>query len=422
MRWQGYGIEIKSAAVGNWIKDSTARNCKYGFAHGSMNGFVDRSWARNLTAVDCHTAVVTSGSNCVWEGVHVRGASTTAAAIECMVNRVGSGRNNTFEIFVHSIIDSKRGAHVKLHQGTVGNTVDVQQWPAPSQVLTVAFVAGAILEGQSNGIAPSLPTCYGSPSDCGCPAVCPNLTATERIGSQNAVNVRVPTGAPLCSGDCSRNAVHRLNATIKMDDEETPQQTEEAGCCEAVIGNLRVQTLSPTLIRVEPKGPMGFEDRPTFMVVDRSWIGVPILSQGNSSSSPGWVEIKTANYSVLVKTDPVVSVRVVSTDGSVMYDSRSTPTSNLLHWPSPLSGPVSYALEDRPRFFVPEWGPQPMPENAHVEPALRGTNGYDFRNNVTGDMYVFLLGSDLKSWFSSRGEFLRLTGPTPQLPDYAYGT
>ena len=65
MRWQGYGIEIKSAAVGNWIKDSTARNCKYGFAHGSMNGFVDRSWARNLTAVDCHTAVVTSGSNCV---------------------------------------------------------------------------------------------------------------------------------------------------------------------------------------------------------------------------------------------------------------------------------------------------------------------------------------------------------------------
>lgn len=32
------------------------------------------------------------------------------------------------------------------------------------------------------------------------------------------------------------------------------------------VGNLRVTGLSPTLIRVEPKGPMGFEDRTTFMV------------------------------------------------------------------------------------------------------------------------------------------------------------
>jgi hypothetical protein len=96
----GYGIEIKSAAIGNWITDSTARSCKYGFAHGSMNGFVDRSWASNLSAVDCRTAIVTSGSNCAWEGVHVQGASTTAAAVECMVNRVGSGKNNSFEIFV----------------------------------------------------------------------------------------------------------------------------------------------------------------------------------------------------------------------------------------------------------------------------------------------------------------------------------
>eukprot|EP01052_Picozoa_sp_SAG31_P011130 SAG31_NODE_624_length_13465_cov_11.802708_3_plen_480_part_00 len=213
----GYGIEIKGAAIGNWITGSTARNCKYGFAHGSMNAFVDRSWASNLTAVDCHTAVITSGSNCVWEGVHVHGASTTAAAIECMVNRVGSGRNNTFEVLVRSIISSRwwrGGSHVTLHQGTVGNVVDVLQWPAPSQVLKVAFVAGAILEGHSNGIARSPPTCYGSPSDCGCPTVCPNLTAAERVGSGNVVNVRVRTGSPVCSGDCSRNVVNRLNVTL----------------------------------------------------------------------------------------------------------------------------------------------------------------------------------------------------------------
>eukprot|EP00493_Phyllostaurus_siculus_P006690 UN06759 len=36
-------------------------------------------------------------------------------------------------------------------------------------------------------------------------------------------------------------------------------------------------------------------------------------------------------------------------------------------------------------------------------------------------MYVFLLGNTIDEWFSSRGEFLKLTGPTPLLPDFAYG-
>ena len=163
---------------------------------------------------------------------------------------------------------------------------------------------------------------------------------------------------------------------------------------------------------------MGFEDRPTFMVVDRSFIGVPIVTKTNTSNG---VAITTAYYSVLVKAEPTPSIRVAAPDGKVLYDSGSAPASNLLHWPSPLAA-SSYAIEDRPRFVVPEWGPEPMPADAQVDPALLGTNGYDFRNNVTGDVYVFLLGSDLDSWFSSRGEFLRLTGPTPLLPDYAYGT
>ena len=31
------------------------------------------------------------------------------------------------------------------------------------------------------------------------------------------------------------------------------------------VGGFRIQALSPTLLRVEPKGPAGFEDRTTFM-------------------------------------------------------------------------------------------------------------------------------------------------------------
>jgi hypothetical protein len=52
------------------------------------------------------------------------------------------------------------------------------------------------------------------------------------------------------------------------------------------------------------------------------------------------------------------------------------------------------------------------------------TNNYLFALNKARDKHrnIGKRGCFLQeSWFSSRGEFLRLTGPTPLLPDYAYG-
>ena len=48
----------------------------------------------------------------------------------------------------------------------------------------------------------------------------------------------------------------------------------------ATVGDMRVQTLSPTLVRVEQRGAHGFEDRPTFMAVGREqFAGVPISAK-----------------------------------------------------------------------------------------------------------------------------------------------
>ena len=41
---------------------------------------------------------------------------------------------------------------------------------------------------------------------------------------------------------------------------------------------------------------------------------------------------------------------------------------------------------------------------------------------MNGDTYVFLLGNTLDDWHSSRREFVKVAGPTPVLPDYAFGT
>ena len=39
------------------------------------------------------------------------------------------------------------------------------------------------------------------------------------------------------------------------------------------IGDVRVQPLGPHLVRIEQRGPAGFEDRETFTVVDRAGAG-----------------------------------------------------------------------------------------------------------------------------------------------------
>jgi len=195
-----------------------------------------------------------------------------------------------------------------------------------------------------------------------------------------------------------------------------------------------VQALSPTLVRVEVKGPLGFEDRNTFMAVNRSFSGISIWKE---SSGPIETVLSTDHYKIHLQADVGVYWYITNLQGDTIYAAiddlanSNDPSGphripNLLHWPSPLDQQrrfkQAYALIDSPRFVPPPWGPTPMPDPSTVQPALRATNGFDFRNNVDGDTYVFLLGSTLQSWTDSRQEFLHLAGPCPLLPDYAYGT
>ena len=275
-----------------------------------------------------------------------------------------------------------------------------------------------------------------------------------------------------------------------------------------IVGDTRVTALSSTLVRIEPKGPKGFEDRTTFNVVGReSFPGLPITTLNSSKTEGTWlatsaylihipsgtstpsaqcvpqigidahkgskrspaypdgvhVENTMACCELCLADDNCVAwtsapqfkkdincwpfsfvngtkkfnrtfgfvgprlakVTITTPSGHVLWQGVNTGNSakvasNNLHWPSPLDGPA-YAFEDRPRFFVPKWGPTPIPAGEKVPSDLVATNGYDFTNDVQGDTYVFLLGNSLQSWYDSRGEFLQLTGPTPLLPDFAYG-
>ena len=290
-----------------------------------------------------------------------------------------------------------------------------------------------------------------------------------------------------------------------------------AGCtvhqdCEATFGELRVQALSETLIRLEYKGPVGFEDNTTFMVVNRDFPGLSLQTVSQSSShvvlktsayvikanlstTPGpgptvmcnalenhdidggdridscqdmskpcltgvsqsqccqncssnaqcnvWVYDPQGSNCWLLKdasgTHPAtdrncggsipgphptgISAAVYTADGSTLLWSADDldMVGQNLKWPAPLAS-QAYAIKDYPRFYVPPWGPTPIPADVSVDPALQQTNGYDFRNNQTGDAYIFLLGNTLEDWFASRQEFVSLSGPVPLIPDYAFGT
>ena len=161
-----------------------------------------------------------------------------------------------------------------------------------------------------------------------------------------------------------------------------------------VVGDIRVTALSLALVRIEPRGPKGFEDRTTFNVVGRHKLpGLPLSLLNSSAEGGTW--LGTEAYQVHIPSNSnVTNVTVSTPDGRVLWrgansgDAGTLPL-NHLHWPSPLTA-VGYAYEDRPRFHEPAWGPTPIPRDAKVDPALLSTNGYDFNNNATGDMMLRL--------------------------------
>ena len=227
---------------------------------------------------------------------------------------------------------------------------------------------------------------------------------------------------------------------------------------EVVVDDVRVQSLSPTLLRIEPRGPMGvFESRQTFNVVGREGFGTGgSIALANRSDGGAWLTTPTLDIFIKQEKDDqggaLTAARVWarradaapeelwSCERALLQKACSDSDANRLNFPAPssvYSGTKSYAYVDRPRFRVPSWGGAAAPSGAVIAPELNATSGYDLRNNVADDTYIFLfwrpptnasatnnsVATDtLAAWRTSRSELVMLTGPCPVLPDWAYGT
>jgi len=176
----------------------------------------------------------------------------------------------------------------------------------------------------------------------------------------------------------------------------------------AVIGDVRVQLLSDSLVRIELKGPAGFEDRETFHVVNRDWPGMAFLPATNADA----VEIRAASYIVRVPKNAAsldnVSISSAA-DGAELY--RYDGKLENSRWlPGPAEKPRVWWFADAPRIVPPPWGltppPKPMPDG-----------GWDLGNDAP-DIYVFVPHGDYRQL---RKDFLKLTGPTEMPPLFMFG-
>ena len=180
---------------------------------------------------------------------------------------------------------------------------------------------------------------------------------------------------------------------------------------ESIVGNVRVQALSPTLVRIEQKGPKGFEDRNTLTVVNRNWGGIPL----EVSKKDGKVLLASAAYQIEVPENAkdLAGITLRNFSGEVLYTiSKGDLKTGFL--PTPDAMKKVWVLSDSPRLAPPAWGAAPPPDSCTEN---RETSGWDLANQAQ-DLYLFVPTGDYASF---RQEFLKLTGPVPLPPLFAFG-
>jgi hypothetical protein len=176
------------------------------------------------------------------------------------------------------------------------------------------------------------------------------------------------------------------------------------------FGDVRVQILAPTLVRLEQRGLRGFEDRPSFHVHERCWPGAPV----QRLDSDRGVVLKGEFWSVRVPAQvrELSEIQILDPRGRLLHGGAGRLDS--CRWlPAPGDRPLAWAIGDHPRILPPCWGATPAPAGSE----RAGTSGWDLDNDAP-DLYVFLPGGE---YLQLRADLLRLTGPTELPPLYLFG-
>ncbi len=187
-------------------------------------------------------------------------------------------------------------------------------------------------------------------------------------------------------------------STTTGDEQSNPPQTDPGKLPESVeVGEIRVQLLSERLIRIEVKGPKGFEDRPSYTVTKRrNWDEVKY----SASTGEGHKIITTSAYKVYIPENAknMNGIYITDVQGKELWRYETNTNSNV-YMPSPSDELNSWYFTDAPRIIPAENGYSVMDEYEKY-------NGWDFSNDAL-DTFVFLPQGSYENFTS---DFVKLTG------------
>lgn len=173
-----------------------------------------------------------------------------------------------------------------------------------------------------------------------------------------------------------------------------------------IFGSVRVQLVSGDLLRIEQEGTEGFEDRPTFTIVDRMISPVRRTVVEDGRIKFGAIEVDVPGRG------EKVDGTTVSWNGKVVFTVPKGGIPDPAFFPGPASNDPAWAFADTPRIIPPAWGATPPPDDNDPN------SGWDLGNDAP-DLYVFL--HQPGDYRRTRSEFLRLTGRVPMPPLFAFG-
>ena len=184
---------------------------------------------------------------------------------------------------------------------------------------------------------------------------------------------------------------------------ETPTPTQpsteiKSEISSVVVNNLRIQLLSETIVRVEEKGPKGFEDRPSYIVSNRT--DYDEVSYTLEDTDYGKL-VKTKNYYIQIPADGnYENVYITKPDGEVLWNYKNAGrTDTNVYLPSPSDELKSWYFTDSPRIIPSEYG---YSDVDNIDPL----QGWDFENDST-DAFVFLPLGDYTQFCK---DYVKVTG------------
>lgn len=182
-----------------------------------------------------------------------------------------------------------------------------------------------------------------------------------------------------------------------VDHKRAPLTTAEF-VCSYTVGDVRVQLLSDTLVRVEQRAYTGaFENRESWSVRNRlGWTGV----QANEVVEDGITKLVTADYTVNIpENGDAEDVYITDANGETLWTYGGATDTNL-YLPSPSDGLESWYFTDSPRIIPSEYGYSLTDDSAPLQ-------GWDFSCKYTTDIFVFLPQGKYENFCK---DYVNLTG------------